>query len=230
MSELIKTPLFGMMISLIAFEFGCIVSKKTKFILFHPLLIAISMVILFLMFFNISLEDYNIGARYISFLLGPSTVILAVPLYKKINLLKANAVPILGGITIGTGIGITFIILLSKLFSLDNILIASLSPKSVTTPIGIEVSKQLGGIPALSVAAIVISGILGAVIGPLVCKIFKIKNEVAVGTAIGTASHAVGTSKALELGETEGAMSGLSIGLAGLITVFLAPILFKIFC
>jgi len=228
MSELIKTPLFGLLLSLVAFELSLIISRKTKFVLFHPLLVSIALIILVLSSFNISLEDYNNGAKFISFFLGPATVILAVPLYKKINLLKANAFPILAGITIGSSIGITLIILMAKVFNLDTVLIASLAPKSVTTPIGIEISKQLGGIPALSVSAIVITGIIGAVMGPLVCKVFKVKNDVAVGIAIGTASHAVGTSKALELGETEGAMSGLSIGLAGLITVFLAPILFNL--
>lgn len=228
MSEIISTPIFGIITSLIAFEFSYLLFKKTKFPIFNPLLISIIMIIVFLSTFNIRFEDYNIGGKYISFFLGPATVILAVPLYKKIKLLKANAVPILLGITFGSTLGMIAVICLSKLFKLDKILYISLIPKSITTPIGVEVSKQLGGMPAVTVAAIIITGIIGAVIGPMVCKIFKIKDRVAIGIAMGTASHAVGTSKAIELGETEGAMSGLAIGIAGLITVFLAPIIFKI--
>lgn len=229
MKGLIDTPLFGILISLIAFEIGCLIYSKTKITLFNPLLISIALIISFLIKFNISLTYYNIGGQFISFFLGPSTVVLAVPLYKKINLLKKYAIPILIGITSGSCIGIITIIILSYIFKIDSPLNSSLIPKSVTTPIGVEISKQLGGIPSITVAAIISTGIIGAVIGPAILNLFKIKNKVAVGIAIGTASHAVGTTKAIELGETEGAMSGLSIGIAGLITVFLAPVLFKIF-
>ncbi len=229
MSTIINNPLLGIVISLITFEVGCFFSKKTRFVLFNPLLISISLIILFLKSFNISLEAYNNGGQFISFFLGPATVILAVPLYKKIDLLKANIFPILTGIITGSSIGMISIIFLCKLFDLDKVLTSSLVPKSITAPIGIEISKQLNGIPALTVAAIIITGILGSIIAPIICKIFKINNKIAFGIAIGTASHAVGTSKALEIGETEGAMSGLAIGVAGLVTVILAPILFGLF-
>jgi predicted murein hydrolase (TIGR00659 family) len=226
--ELLATPLFGIMISLLAFEIGCFIYNKTQISILNPLLIAITLVIVFLLKFNINLEDYNKGAQLISFFLGPATIVLAVPLYKKINLLKANALPILTGITLGSISGIISVVTLSKILKLDKSLAASLVPKSITTPIGIEVSKQLGGIPAITVAAIIITGIIGAIIAPYVCKVLKIKNKIAVGIAIGTSSHALGTTKAVELGETEGAMSSLSIGIAGIIIVFLSPILIKI--
>ncbi|MCY6960222.1 LrgB family protein [Clostridium sp. ZC22-4] len=229
MSELISNPIFGILISLIAFELGCFMYTKTKLTIFNPLFISIFLIILFLNKFNISVDYYNNGAQFISFFLGPATVILAVPLYKKINLLKENVIPILISIASGSCIGIISIVLLSHLFKLDKSIYISLMPKSVTVPIGIEISKQLGGIPAVTAAAIILTGILGAVIGPFICKCFRIKEDIAVGIAIGTASHAVGTTKALELGETEGAMSGLSIGIAGLLTVFIAPIILKMF-
>jgi predicted murein hydrolase (TIGR00659 family) len=229
MKLIIDTPLFGIMISLLTFEFGSFIYKKTKLAVFNPLLISQVLIILFLIRFDISLEAYNKGGQMIAFLLGPATVILAVPLYKKMEVLKKNAVPIIGGITVGSMVGMVSVIILCSFFKLDSILIRSLIPKSVTVPIGIEISKQLGGLQSVTVAAVVITGILGSIIGPFVCKALGIKDKVAVGTAIGTASHAVGTIKAIELGETEGAMSGLSIGVAGLITVILAPVVVKLF-
>lgn len=219
---------FGIVISLLAFESGLYISRKTKFPLLNPLLIAILSIITFLLVFNIDFEKYNEGAKFINMFLGPATVILAVPLYKQINLLKQNFLPIFIGILIGSLTGIISVILLCFIFGFENVLTISLLSKSVTTPIGIEITNQLGGLVPVTVLSIVISGIVGAVIGPSVCKVFKIKNEIAVGVAIGTASHAVGTTKAIELGETEGAMSSLSIGIAGLITVFLAPLCFSI--
>ena len=228
MKELLTTPLFGIMLSLIAFEIGHFIYNKTKISILNPLLIAIPLVILFLLKFNITLQDYNNGAQFISFFLGPATIVLAVPLYKQINLLKSNALPILIGITLGSISGIISVLALSKIFKLDKSLASSLVPKSITTPIGIEVSKQLGGIPAITVAAIIITGIIGATIAPYVCKIFNLKNKIAIGIAIGTSSHALGTIKAVELGEIEGAMSSLSIGISGIIIVFLLPLLIKI--
>ncbi|AKN29593.1 membrane protein [Clostridium carboxidivorans P7] len=229
MKNLISTPLFGIMISLITFEIGCIINKKTKLALLNPLLISIALVIMVLKYVNISIDDYNKGGQFITFLLTPATVVLAVPLYKKIKLFKANAVSIFSGIFMGTLGGITTVIILGHVFGLSKSIDLSMIPKSITTPIGIEVSKQLGGIPSITVAVIIITGIVGAIIGPTIFKLLKIKDKVAIGVALGTACHAVGTSKAIELGEIEGAMSSLSIGIAGLITVIIAPIMAKIF-
>ncbi|AWZ49043.1 hypothetical protein C3495_09565 [Clostridiaceae bacterium 14S0207] len=229
MNTLIQSPIFGITVSLIAFELGCFLFKKTKNPIFNPLLIGIAVVIGFLKVTNISFETYNIGGQYISFLLGPATVILAVPLYKKIALLKQYGLEIFLGISIGTSCGILSVILLSKLFGIDKSLMMSLVPKSITTPIGMEVSKGLGGNTSITVAAIIITGILGAIIGPMLCKICKIKNKVAIGISLGTASHAMGTAKALELGETQGAMGGLAIAISGLLTVFLAPLIVSLF-
>ncbi len=229
MRELFDTPLFGITISLVTFELGIYLNKKTKIALFNPLLISQSLIILFLLKFNISVDTYNKGGQLISFFLAPATVILAVPLYRKFKLLKANAIPILIGITAGSVAGMTSVMLFGKLFGLDELLKSSMLPKSVTLPIGLAISSQLGGLTPITVAATVITGIFGAILGTHICRLFRIKDKVAIGVAIGTSSHALGTTKALELGETEGAMSSLSIGVAGLITVVLAPLMVRLF-
>ena len=229
MNILTNNLLFGVVVSLIAFEAGLFIYRKTKFPLFNPLLIAILLVIGFLVVFNIDYDVYNKGGKFINMFLGPATVVLALPLYKQLQLLKKYIMPILIGIFVGSSVSIVAVIFLSYLFGLDKVITISLIPKSVTTPIGIEISNQLGGLEPVTVLAIIFSGIVGAIISPLLCKVFKIKNNIAVGLALGTSSHAIGTTKALEFGETEGAMSSLSIGLAGIMTVFLAPIFFKMF-
>jgi predicted murein hydrolase (TIGR00659 family) len=222
---LITSPVFGIGISLLTYYAGSLLYEKTGSPFLNPLVLSMLVIIALLVSFDISFDDYNRGGRFISFFLGPATVILAVPLYNKIILLKENALPILAGIVAGSAAGIVSIILMSRMFGLNELVSISLIPKSVTTPIGIEISNQLGGMSSITVAAIVLTGITGALLGPTVCRLFMIRNKVAIGVAIGTSSHALGTTKAVELGETEGAMSGLAIGIAGLVTVFLAPIL-----
>lgn len=228
MTELINSPMTGILLSIICFEVGLYIYHKTKIPFFNPLLISIILIIFMIKTFNINLDSFNKGGRLISFFLGPATVVLAVPLYHKLNLIKKHFIPILLGVTIGSLTAIFSIYYLSKLFGLNDELTFSLVPKSITTPIGMEVSKGIGGIPSITVAAIIFTGIIGAVIAPVVCRIFKIKNKIAIGIAIGTASHAIGTTKAIEMGETEGAMSSLAIGIAGLITSIIAPILVSI--
>lgn len=225
MSALMNTPAFGILLSAAAFEIGIIISKKTKNPLLNPLLVAIILVILVILGLDIPKEKYDLGGSFILFFLGPATVVLAVPLYKQMDLLKKDFVPIMAGILVGSVTSILSVILLSKLFQVDLSVAVSMLPKSVTTAIGMEISREIGGIVSLSVAVIVLTGITGAVIGPALLKLFGIRDHVAQGVAMGTASHAVGTSKAMELGETQGAMSGLSIGIAGIATVILVPIL-----
>lgn len=228
MEHITNNIFFGIIISLVAFETGLYIRKKTKLDIFNPLLIAISLVIIFLLIFNIDVSDYSKGADFINMFLGPATVVLAVPLYKQLSSLKKHLVPILSGVFIGSVLCIISVIIFCLILKLDESVKISLLSKSVTTPIGIEITNSLGGISSITILSIVLTGIVGSVLGPSICKIFKIKNEIAIGLAIGTSSHAVGTSKALELGEVEGAMSSLSIGIAGLMTVFLAPLLYNI--
>ena len=228
MEVITNNILFGLVLSLGAFEIGLFINRKTKIAILNPLLISILFIICFLFAFNIDFDTYNNGGQFINVFLGPSTVVLAVPLYKQLDLLKKNAKAILIGVFIGSSLGIFSIIGISYLVGLNTVMIKSLIPKSVTTPIGISVSQQIGGLIPITVLAIIITGIIGAVIGPTICKIFKIEDKVAIGIAIGTASHAVGTTKALELGEIEGAMSSLSIGIAGIMTVIIGPLAYKL--
>ncbi|MPQ43950.1 LrgB family protein [Clostridium tarantellae] len=228
MEQLITNPLFSILLTLLAFEIGMAIFKKTKFPLFNPLLIAIAFVIAVLLIFKINYQTYNDGGKFINSFLGPATVVLAVPLYKQLESLKENLWPILIGIFVGTFASVSCVIILGKLLGVDTPLIASLVPKSVTTPIGVEVASSLGGICPITIVAIIITGITGSITAPIICKLFRIHDEVAVGISIGTSSHAVGTTKAFEFGETHGAMSSLSIGVAGLMTVFLAPPIFMI--
>ena len=229
MKDIVSSPIFGVLISIMAYEIGALIKQKFKLSIFNPLLIAIIILIAFLSKFNIEYNDYNTGGQIISFFLAPATVALALPLYKKFSLFKENAFPILAGILCGTISGIVCVIALAKLFGLSDKLTKSLIPKSITTPIGMALSNQLGGIASITVVAIIITGILGSIIGPFLYRVLKINDKLAMGIAMGNASHAVGTAKAMEIGETEGAMSSLTIAISGIITVLLAPILWNIF-
>jgi predicted murein hydrolase (TIGR00659 family) len=228
MNGLVNSPLFGVLLSILAFEAGIFINKKTKLTVCNAFLISVLLIIAVLLRFHISLRSFDKGGNIISFFLGPATVVLAVPIYKQLALLKANIIPIVIGVSTGCITAISSTIILTRTLGLHTSLCLSLVPKSVTTPIGIELAKELGGDPSVTVAAIIITGITGAVIAPVICRAFRIKDEVAVGIAIGTSAHAIGTAKALEMGETEGAMSGLTIGIAGMITVFLAPVLIRL--
>lgn len=225
MSAIINSPLFGILLSLAAFETGVAISKKWKYSFLNPLLIANILIVGFLLATGISLESYNVGGDYISVLLSPATVVLAVPLYNQISKLKKFWKPILAGIFAGSITSMACVIVISKLIGLSDILMRSLLPKSITIPMGSVVSEQIGGIPSVTIISIVVTGITGAVTAPAICKICRIKHKVAQGIAIGTASHALGTTKAMEMGEIQGAMSSLSIGAAGLFTAIVAPII-----
>lgn len=229
MSEFINTPLFGILLSIIAFEIGVWINKKTKISLLNPMLIGIVLVIGFLLVCNVKYESYKLGGDYISFFLAPATVALAVPLYKQLDKLKANWLPILVGIFVGSVSSIISVIVLAKFAGISQNVLVSITPKSITIPMGIEVSRLLGGLPAITVASIMITGITGAIISPIVCKLCHITDPVAQGVATGTASHAVGTSRMMELGEIQGAMSSLSIGIAGIVTAITAPIIVPLF-
>lgn len=226
--DIISTPLFGVTITLLAYIVSVYIYTKSKGPLLNPMLVSTLLIIAILLIFKIDYSNYKLGGDYISFFLGPSTVVLAVPLYKTIDLLKRNLLPILIGISVGSFAGISCIIFFSKLLGLDISIIKSLVPKSVTTPIGIEISKTLGGIESITIIAIVITGITGTILAPFILKLFRINDPLSKGISIGTCSHALGTTKAMEMGEVEGAMSSLSIGIAGLITLVLAPLLINL--
>lgn len=216
---LTQSAFFGVVISLLCFEVGLFLKKKTGLAIANPLLVAVLMIVAFLLLFDIDYEVYASGAKYIDFFLTPATVSLAVPLYRKLSLLKKHPKAIFGGIAAGVLTAMVSIFLMSLAFGLTHEQYVTLLPKSITTAIGMGVSEKMGGIVTITIVAIAISGIGGNIIAEFVCKVFRITEPIARGLAIGTASHAMGTAKAMELGEVEGAMSSLSIVVAGIMTV-----------
>ncbi len=221
---ILNTPLFGLILTILSFEIGLFIFKKLKFPVLNPLLLGIIIAMSVISFFGIPLEYFRKGGDYITFLLAPATIALALPLYRQLEKLKKNLIPILIGSVVGAVTAIVSTITLGKILGIDKMLLVSFMPKSITTPIGIELSKLLGGIPAITIFSILVTGIAGNVFAPLVCRYFRIKHPVAKGIGIGISSHAVGTSKAIEMGEVEGAMSALSIVIAGIITFIIAPV------
>ena len=225
MYEVLNTPFFGIVMTIVAYETGVFCSRKFKLAICNPMLIASILLIGFLLLTGVSLETYNIGGDYISIFLAPATAVLAVPLYKQLDNLKKNIIPIVIGIFTGCIVSFALVSLCVFIFEIDVVLHYSLLPKSITIPMGMELSRIIGGIPSITIASIVITGITGGVGAPIVCKVCKIKHPVAQGIAIGTSAHAIGTAKALEMGEVQGAMSSLAIGVCGVFTTILTPIL-----
>ena len=221
MENILNSPLFGISITLLAFELGVLIYKKIKSPLLSPFILSIVFIVSFLLIFKIPTASYQKGGNIINMLLTPATSALAISMYHKIKTIKHNFLPIITGTFVGSLVSITSILLMSMLFNLDNNLVKGILPKSVTMPIALDLSKKTGGIASVTICCVCISGILGAVFSPLLIKIFKIKNPVSAGLAIGTSSHGVGTAKAIEIGETEGALSSIAIGLSGVMTVII---------
>lgn len=215
---------FGVMISLAGYEAGLLLKKKTRSSLCNPLLIAVIFVMLALFVCRVDYSEYYEGGRYLSYLLTPATVALAVPLYRQIELLKKNLAAILTAVCAGVLSSLVTILLLSKIFGFTHEQYVTLLPKSITTAIGMGVSEKLGGMVTITVMVIIVTGILGNVIAEGIFKLFRIHEPVAKGLALGTAAHAIGTAKAMELGEVEGAMSSLSIAVSGILTVIAASV------
>lgn len=215
---------FGAALTLIAYVAVVSVTKRFKSKLINPLLIAILVVIAMLLLLNIDYVDYYEGAQYVSVLLTPATICLAIPLYQHRERLKLHLSAILIGILVGSISSLIIVLLLSFTFELSREIYLSLLPKSITTAIGVSISQEIGGLPTITIVVILLTGVLGSLIGETIFKLFKIKHPIAQGLALGTSAHAMGTSKALEIGEIQGAMSSLSIAVAGIITVILSPL------
>lgn len=225
MVEWTNSPFFGAALSVLAFWVGVKIQKKTGLVVCNPLLIGVILVIGLLLALGIPYEYYDQGGSLINLFLSPATACLAVAIYSKVQLLKENWLPILVGCVVGSAVSMGSILGLCRLFGLDEAMTASLLPKSVTTPIAVSVAQAHGGIPSITVVAVILTGILGSILAPMLIRLFRVKDPVTAGLSIGACSHAVGTSKALELGETEGAMSGLAIGVCGLVTVIFSLVL-----
>lgn len=225
MQEILNKPFIWIALSIFTYEIGIVIQKRVKNPIANPLLIAMLLMIGILVVTDTPVSAYESGGSFISMFLSPATVVLAVPIYRQRDVLKRNLLPILAGALVGSVVSMGSVFFLCRLFGLGDDLTASLLPKSVTTAIAQDVSSLLGGIPSITVICVCLTGILGAIALPSFLKLLHISDPVATGIAIGTASHAVGTSRAIQLGETEGAMSGLAIGIAGIITAVLASVI-----
>ena len=220
MNEFVLNSAFaGVTISLLTYMLGMYLRKRFKSGLLNPLLLSIEVSIVVLLAAHIDYEAYNAGAKYLSWFLTPATVCLAIPLYEQLQLLKKNWTAVAAGIVSGVLTNMVTVFALALLFGLNHQEYVTLLPKSITTAIGMGVAEELGGYVTITVAVIVITGVLGNILGDTVCKVFGIREPIAKGLALGTSAHAIGTAKAMEMGEVEGAMSSLSIAVSGVLTV-----------
>ncbi|MCM1284178.1 MAG: LrgB family protein [Roseburia sp.] len=223
MNEFLQNSVFfGVFISIGCYETGCLIRKKWNNILLNPLIISIALIIIFLLAFHVDYDTYERGARYLSYFLTPATVALAVPLYEQLEPLKKNWRAIMAGTVSGALSSALSVLVLSMVFHLNHEQYVTLLPKSITTAIGKGLSEEMGGIVTITVAVIILTGVIGNMFAEPVLKLFSITDPVAKGIGIGSAAHAMGTAKAMELGEVEGAMSSLSIAVSGLLTVVTA--------
>ena len=214
----------GVALSLLAYALGVVLKKKFKLGIFNPLLISIAATILVIVFGKVDYEVYHEGAKYLSYLLTPATVCLAIPLYEQWELLKKNVKAVIAGLVTGTITSLTTVFVLALICRLSHEEYVTLLPKSITTAIGMGVSEELGGYVAITVAVIIITGVLGNMLGETICKVFRITEPISKGLAMGASSHAIGTAKAMEMGEIEGAMSSLAIAVSGILTVLQSSI------
>lgn len=226
LAGIISVPSFNLALSIMAYLFGMYLCGRFKIPLVNPLLIAAVLIIAYLSIFQIPFETYSAGGGEMIDAFLPITVVcLAVSLYRQLPVLKTGVVPILVGTAVGAFTAMGSVFLLCKFFRLDDQITASMLPKSVTTPIGLELSKTLGGVPSITMVAIIFTGIFGGIICAALARVCKLKNKVAVGIAMGASSHAIGTAKAIEMGEVQGAMSGLAIALVGTFTVLFGTVI-----
>ena len=222
-----QISLFPLVLTLGCYQFGLWCQKKWKNPLLNPILIAVVLIIPFLLLTGYPNETYQAGCSGLSWLLTPATVCLALPLYEQLKVLKKSLPAILAGIFAGTVTSLVFVFGMCRLFAVNNAVTVSLLPKSITTAMGMVLSEQNGGLGALSAAAIIVTGILGSLFGSMLCKLFKFKDPIAQGVAFGTATHVVGTSRAAELGSLQGAVSSLSLAIAGILTAVLFPLVMQ---
>ncbi len=221
-----SSPFFGITISIVAYSIGVWINKKTKLAILNPLLISYLIIIPALIILEIPLEWYERGGDIINMFLSPATAVLAITIYRQREILRKHILSVLGGTIAGSITSLAVVYLMCRMFILPDEITASMLPKSITTPMAIAVSESIGGIEAVTVLAVIITGISGNILSPILIRIFKVKNEIAQGMAIGASSHAVGTSKAIELGEVQGALSSIALVMSGIVTVILSLILF----
>ncbi|MCL2066980.1 MAG: LrgB family protein [Treponema sp.] len=226
MEALLSLPVFGILITIACYAIGLYIRKLLPSPLTNPMVTASVLIILILIYSPLTLEQYLAGGNIITMFIGPVTVILALRIYRQRDQLKANIIPILGGCTAGALTSLFSVWIFSGLLGLDSVITMSILPKSVTTAIALDLSRRGGGLAGLTVTAVIVTGAVSAAFSPFFIKVFKLKDPVAAGVAMGTSGHAVGTATAIELGETEGAMSGLAMSIMGIITSVICILLF----
>ena len=222
MSELASSAFFSLTLTVLAYWVGITIQKKSGLVICNHMIIAAGLIIAVLKLLGISYEQYYVGGSIVNMLLGPATACMALAIYEKRELLKENWLPVLLGCLAGSVTTVVTVLVMSRMFGLSAEMTASLLPKSVTTPIATAISESHGGIASVTVSAVIFTGILGNLTAPFLLKLFRVRDPMAAGLGIGACSHAMGTAKALEMGRTEGAMSGLAIGICGIITSLLA--------
>lgn len=225
MNSILTTEVFDLALVVGTYIAASILYKKTHLSILHPLLTSIFVIILFLEAFDIPYESFKQGSHLVHFMLGPSVVALGYVLYNQMQYLKGNVVSILTSVFVGAIVGIVSVIAIGKLMGADQSLIATLQPKSVTTPIAMGIAEKNGGVPSLTAVIVVAVGIFGSIVGPAVMKVLGIESRIAKGLALGASSHGVGTAAAIQIGAVEGALSGLAIGLMGVMTAILVPLI-----
>ena len=225
MNSLVHSEIFDLALVVGTYIAATLLYKKTHLSLLHPLLTSIFVIIVILEVLDIEYESFQQGSHLIHFMLGPSVVALGYVLFEQMKYLKGNVVSILTSVFVGAIVGIISVIAIGKLMGADQSLIATLQPKSVTTPIAMGISEKNGGIPSLTAVIVVAVGIFGSIVGPAVMKVLGIESRIAKGLALGASSHGVGTAAAIQLGAVEGALSGLAIGLMGIMTAILVPVM-----
>lgn len=225
MHSLVHSEIFDLALVVGTYIAATLLYKKTHLSLLHPLLTSIFVIIVILEMLDIEYESFQQGSHLIHFMLGPSVVALGYVLFEQMKYLKGNVVSILTSVFVGAIVGIISVIAIGKLMGADQSLIATLQPKSVTTPIAMGISEKNGGIPSLTAVIVVAVGIFGSIVGPAVMKVLGIESRIAKGLALGASSHGVGTAAAIQLGAVEGALSGLAIGLMGIMTAILVPVI-----
>lgn len=229
MKTIIDIPFWGTLVSLLAFYAGYIIQRKLKLSFLQPILVATIIIVLFLKISHTEYEVYEASSQFLVFMLPVTGIVLAYPLYKQLEVLKRHLMPVFLGVIMGTITTIVAIIVLGKVFGLNRELLLSMIPKGVTSPVAIELSSLIGGIPYLTIAFVVLTGLLGGSIGPELLNLMRIKNKIARGIALGSMFHAVGTARAFKENELEGTMSGVALALTAMITAFIAPLLIYVF-
>lgn len=228
MGELLNSPVFAVILTLLAFQIGTVIQKKTRSPLCNPVLVAVILVLMFLRISGTELITYQQGTALMSWLMTPATVCLAISMYEQFQNLRKNMGMILAGVTAGAVSCLVMVLLLCLLFRFDPELTASLLPKSVTTAIGVPLTQMIGGLPSVTTAAIILSGITASILGPALCRLFHLTDKVSQGVAFGTSGHVIATSKAMELDPLVGAVSSLSLVAAGILTAVLLPLLVNV--